>query len=252
MSCLHDPHTGPHPSAQPVYAAAAFWQDPCLLDEYSPKAGCPSSTSRRRPRRARRAACLSLRTIGAFGALTECEVAGRFPGAITARRLARGLAQRPPVYLGDEDGTAGSRKVQRDAGQASPGPRPRLVATTSQHSSSGEVEELDRRACNSGQVAYAAARRELPRRPASGCRSLFTESVGLRRTGRRPTAGSSAPNCGPLLGEFSGRSHIADPAHRLRSHLSEPLSLRDPRPQSRLHTTAQLEQIGCATPSAVP
>ncbi|MFJ7216559.1 DNA polymerase Y family protein [Amycolatopsis sp. NPDC098790] len=41
---------------------------------------------------------LGLRTLGAFAALTEREVAGRFPrDAITAHRLARGLAQRPPV-----------------------------------------------------------------------------------------------------------------------------------------------------------
>ncbi|MFI5591187.1 DNA polymerase Y family protein [Amycolatopsis sp. NPDC051758] len=41
---------------------------------------------------------LGLRTLGAFAALAEREVAGRFPrDAITAHRLARGLAQRPPV-----------------------------------------------------------------------------------------------------------------------------------------------------------
>ncbi|MFJ7212650.1 hypothetical protein [Amycolatopsis sp. NPDC098790] len=41
---------------------------------------------------------LGLRTLGAFAAITEREVAGRFPqDAITAHRLARGLAQRPPV-----------------------------------------------------------------------------------------------------------------------------------------------------------
>jgi protein ImuB len=41
---------------------------------------------------------LGLRTLGAFAALTEREVAGRFSrDAITVHRLARGLAQRPPV-----------------------------------------------------------------------------------------------------------------------------------------------------------
>ncbi len=41
---------------------------------------------------------LGLRTLGAFAALTEREVAGRFPlDAITAHRIARGFAQRPPV-----------------------------------------------------------------------------------------------------------------------------------------------------------
>jgi protein ImuB len=41
---------------------------------------------------------LGLRTLGAFAALAEREIAGRFPrDAITAHRLARGLAHRPPV-----------------------------------------------------------------------------------------------------------------------------------------------------------
>ncbi|GHG41744.1 MULTISPECIES: DNA polymerase Y family protein [Amycolatopsis] len=41
---------------------------------------------------------LGLRTLGAFAALTEREIAGRFPrDAIIAHRLARGLTQRPPV-----------------------------------------------------------------------------------------------------------------------------------------------------------
>ncbi|MFJ7216098.1 DNA polymerase Y family protein [Amycolatopsis sp. NPDC098790] len=41
---------------------------------------------------------LGLRTLGAFAALAERDVAGRFPkDAITAHRLARGLAERPPL-----------------------------------------------------------------------------------------------------------------------------------------------------------
>ncbi|MFI5587348.1 DNA polymerase Y family protein [Amycolatopsis sp. NPDC051758] len=41
---------------------------------------------------------LGLRTLGAFAALAESDVAGRFPSdAITAHRLARGLSERPPV-----------------------------------------------------------------------------------------------------------------------------------------------------------
>ncbi|WP_410623976.1 DNA polymerase Y family protein [Amycolatopsis sp. cmx-8-4] len=41
---------------------------------------------------------LGLRTLGAFAALTERDVAGRFPrDAITAHRLARGLSERPPL-----------------------------------------------------------------------------------------------------------------------------------------------------------
>ncbi|RSD14354.1 DNA polymerase Y family protein [Amycolatopsis eburnea] len=41
---------------------------------------------------------LGLRTLGAFAALAERDVAGRFPkDAITAHRLARGLSERPPL-----------------------------------------------------------------------------------------------------------------------------------------------------------
>ncbi|MCR6485603.1 DNA polymerase Y family protein [Amycolatopsis sp. OK19-0408] len=41
---------------------------------------------------------LGLRTLGAFAALAERDVAGRFPkDAVTAHRLARGLSQRPPL-----------------------------------------------------------------------------------------------------------------------------------------------------------
>ncbi|MGW5718418.1 DNA polymerase Y family protein [Amycolatopsis sp. NPDC003865] len=41
---------------------------------------------------------LGLRTLGAFAALAERDVAGRFPkDAVTAHRLARGLAERPPL-----------------------------------------------------------------------------------------------------------------------------------------------------------
>ncbi|WP_198047693.1 DNA polymerase Y family protein [Kutzneria sp. 744] len=41
---------------------------------------------------------LGLRTLGAFAALAERDVAGRFPqDAILAHRLARGLSQRPPL-----------------------------------------------------------------------------------------------------------------------------------------------------------
>ncbi|MEU7786554.1 DNA polymerase Y family protein [Amycolatopsis sp. NPDC049159] len=41
---------------------------------------------------------LGLRTLGAFAAIAERDVAGRFPkDAITAHRLARGLSERPPL-----------------------------------------------------------------------------------------------------------------------------------------------------------
>jgi protein ImuB len=41
---------------------------------------------------------LGLRTLGAFAALAERDIAGRFPrDAITAHRLARGLSERPPL-----------------------------------------------------------------------------------------------------------------------------------------------------------
>ncbi|WP_370967362.1 DNA polymerase Y family protein [Amycolatopsis sp. cg9] len=41
---------------------------------------------------------LGLRTLGAFAALAERDVAGRFPkDAVTAHRLARGLSERPPL-----------------------------------------------------------------------------------------------------------------------------------------------------------
>ncbi|WP_329056069.1 DNA polymerase Y family protein [Amycolatopsis sp. NBC_01488] len=41
---------------------------------------------------------LGLRTLGAFAGLAERDVAGRFPkDAVTAHRLARGLAERPPL-----------------------------------------------------------------------------------------------------------------------------------------------------------
>src|SRR4051794_21778696 len=57
---------------------------------------------------------LGLRTLGAFAALAERDVAGRFPrDAVTAHRLARGLSERPPLRRAPPPGLSVTEEFER-------------------------------------------------------------------------------------------------------------------------------------------